>query len=365
MKKLFIILLALIIFNPCFALADDNGLALTVTPPLMKINMDPGESIATAIKVVNNNSWPVTVYAKVLDFKDKGNGEIDFIDKSQIPAGVEGSGVYLSRWITLSQEKIDVGPFRPATFSFNIDVPENVQPGGHYAAILIGTNPPDETGKGTEIKVSSYISSLLLIRISGAIKEKGMIREFTFSKRFYSGGEGNFRFRFENQGNVDLHPEGDIKVFDIFGTQKGDIPVNTVNDSSGGNILPKSIRTWDNLKWSGEDFFLINRYKAEISLTYGDEAKQTDYQTFFFWGVNWKWLGIIGGSLFVLFLLIVLFIRFYIRQSVKNLEKQFKAAGIKKKRDIKKEKIAREQEEISELVKKPIERKVIDLRKKK
>lgn len=361
-KKILTILLAVLFFSPVLASAKDDSLALTVTPPLAKINMDPGEIISTSIKVVNNNSWPVTVYAKVLDFKDKGGGDIEFIDKSQIPEDDSSQGVYLSKWITLSEDKIEVEAFHPAAFSFNIEVPENAQPGGHYAAILIGTNPPDEVGKGTEIKVSSYISSLLLIRISGAIEEKGMIREFTFSKRFYSGGDGNFRVRFENLGNVHLQPTGDIKVFDMFGKQKGYIPVNVTKDF--GNVLPKSIRSWDNLDWSGEDFFLINRYKAELSLTYGDEAKQTDYQTFFFWGVNWKWLGIIGGSFLALIILIVIFIRFYIRQSVKGLEKQLRAAGLKKRKVVKKTS-KQPKEEVAKAAKAPEEKKIIDLRKKK
>jgi hypothetical protein len=361
-KKILVILLAILVFYPGLTQAKDDSLALTVTPPLEKINMDPGMAITAKIKVVNNNSWPVTVYAKVLDFKDKGGGDIEFIDKDKIPANDSSQGVYLSQWITLSQDKVEIDAFRPAEFYFNIEVPENAQPGGHYAAILIGTNPPDETGGGTEIKVSSYISSLLLVRISGAIEEKGMIREFTFSNRFYSGGEGNFRVRFENLGNVHLQPTGDIKVYDMFGKQKGDIPVNVSKDF--GNVLPKSIRAWDNLKWSGEGFFLINRYKAELSLAYGDGAKQTDYQTFFFWGVNWKWLGIISGSLLALLILIILFIRFYIRQSVRSLEKQLRAAGLKKKKVVKKT-IKQPEEEMPEAAKKPEEGKIIDLRKKK
>jgi hypothetical protein len=323
--------------------------------------MEPGETIATALKIVNNNSWPVTVYAKVLDFRDNGAGQIKFFNQSEIPAGSEEQSAYLSRWVTLSQDEIELGAFGNSMVSFTIDVPTTAVPGGHYAAILIGANPSDVSGKGTEIKVASYLSSLLLIRIAGAVEEKGMIREFVFSKRFYQGGEGDFRVRFENLGNVHLQPMGDIKIYDIFGKLKGDILVNANKDF--GNVLPKSIRTWENLKWSGEDFFLINRYKAELSLTYGEEAKQTDYQTFFFWGVNWKWLGIIGGGLLALFILIIFFIRFYIRQSVRNLEKQFGAAGLKKKRIRKKEK-APERKKLP-VVKKSENKKVVDLRKKR
>ncbi|MDD4902032.1 MAG: hypothetical protein PHE24_02745 [Patescibacteria group bacterium] len=356
-KIFFIIFSFFLIFTPGLVwAANDSALALTITPPLMKINMEPGESLATAVNAVNNNSYPVTVYAKIVDFADNGNGEIKFLNNGNLPETPENKSVYLSQWITLSQEKQDLPPFQTATFSFSIDVPLNAQPGGHYAAILIGTNPPAETAKGTEIKVTSYISSLILARVAGAIEEKGMIREFTFSNRIYRGGEGNFRVRFDNLGNVHLAPTGDIRIFDMFGKQQGEIPVNIASDF--GNVLPKGERTWDNLKWSGDNFFLINRYRAELSLSYGEQAKQTEFATFFFWGFNWRWLSLIGGGLLLFLVLIFIFVRYYIRRSVKGLEKQLKAAETARKKAEKKTiKEAGAAEKLEE-------KKVIDLRKK-
>jgi hypothetical protein len=342
-----LVLSVFFILSPDFVLAADNpSLALTITPPLMKINIEPGENLATAIKVVNNNDYPITVYAKTLDFTDNGFGEIKFINDSQKTATLEDENIYLSQWISLSQDRQDLQPFQTAIFSFSIDVPVSAAPGGHYAAILVGTNPPNETVKGAEVKVSSYLSSLILARVAGAIEEKGAIREFTFANRVYQGGEGNFRVRFDNLGNVHLAPTGNIQIFDMFGKKKGDIPVNVANDNSG-NVLPKGERTWNDLHWVGDDFLLINRYRAELSLSFGDEAKQTEFSTFFFWGVNWRFLAIIGGSLLVLLVLIILFVRFYIRQSVKDLEKQFQIVENKKEK------------------RKSAEEKVVDLRKKK
>jgi hypothetical protein len=360
MKNIFFIsLLLMFVISPGLAQAANNGaLALTITPPLMKLDLGPGESLATAIKVVNNNDYPITIYAKAVDFTDNGRGGAKFINNGDIAQTPENKDIYLSQWISLSQDKEDLQPFQTGTFSFSIEVPTTAQPGGHYAAILIGTNPPGETEKGAEIKVSSYISSLILLRVAGAINEQGAIREFTFTDRVYQGGEGNFRLRFDNTGNVHLAPTGDIKVFDMFGKQKGEIAVNNTNDMSG-NVLPKSERLWDNLRWSDGDFFLINRYRAELSLSFGDEAKQTEYATFFFWGLNWRWLVIAVGGIGFLLLLIILFVRFYIRQSVKGLEKQFKAAEAARRKAEKKRVVKAEAEE------KSVGKKVIDLRKRK
>jgi hypothetical protein len=360
---LFAMLLVFLSIDSSFAQAEDDSLALTVTPPLMKINMESGESLATALKVVNNNNQPLTVYAKVLDFTSQGNGGVKFLPPPPSPVSDADKNTYLSQWITLNQDKVEVGPYQTALFPFNIEVPKDAQPGGHYAAILVGTNPPDKEEKGAEVKVASYISSLLLVRIAGTVDEKGMIREFVFSNRLYRGGEGSFRVGFQNSGNVHLQPMGDIKVYDMFGKLKGDIAVNNTDSNKDfGNVLPNSERVWD-LKWPGDSFFLINRYKAELSLTYGEEAKQTDYQTFFFWGANLKWLAFIGGALLALFVLIIIFIKFYIRQSVKKLKKQFESAvEISESRherlDIK-ERLAQRVGQKTE------EKKIIDLRKRK
>jgi hypothetical protein len=348
-KKIFFFIISFFfVLSPAMVSAADNSsLALTITPPLMKINMEPGESFATAVKVVNNNNYPVTVYAKTVDFTDNGSGGIKFLDNSDTAATPENQNIYLSRWIALSQEKQDLPPFQTATFSFSIDVPAAAAPGGHYAAILIGTNPPAAAARGTEVKVSSYLSSLILARVAGAVEEKGAIREFIFADRIYQGGKGNFRVRFDNLGNVHLAPTGEIQIFDVFGRPKGNIRVNVTTDNSG-NILPKSERTWNNLVWAGDDFLLINRYRAELSLSFGEQAKQTEFATFFFWGFNWRFLAIIGGAILLLLIFTVLFTRFYIRRSVKNLEKQFKAL----KKNEKKETAP------------TAEKKVIDLRKR-
>jgi hypothetical protein len=356
-RILFLILFLSLSLKVSLAEAKDDSLALTVTPPLMKMNMEPGESLATALKVVNNNSQPKTIYIKVVDFRGKGSGEVEFLKDLPEQVSEEDKKVYLSQWVTLNQKEVEIEPFRPAIIPFTIDIPKDAQPGGHYAAILVGTNPPSKTDKGAEIKVSSYISSLLLVRISGAVVEKGMIREFTFSNRFYQGGEGSFRVRFQNTGNVHLQPIGGIKVYDMFGKEKGSISVN--NQKDFGNVLPNNERTWDNLKWSSDNFFLINRYRAELSLSYGEDLKQTDYQTFFFWGINLKWLIIMGFGLLVLFVLIIVFIKFYISQSVKNLKKQMGVVDSDFEISEKRKKAAVHHES------KTGERKIIDLRKRK
>lgn len=300
-------------------MAGEDTLALTITPPLMKMNMNPGDIITTAVKIVNNNDRKITVYAKVLDFRGKEDGGVEFIENRENFEDTAQEKIFLSQWITIKDEPIEISAFKYKNIPFVISVPEGASPGGHYAAVLVGTKPPEETG-GTVIRVSSYLSSLILVSIAGEIEEKGAIREFSSSKRFYKEPKVDFKVRFQNQGNVHLQPVGAIKIYNIFGKEKGSIPINYKTDF--GNVLPGDERKWD-FSWDGDDDVLvIDRFRAELNLSFGEEARQNDHREIYFWVVNVKLLLIIIGIILFVLLLLIFFIKFYISQSVKNIRKE-------------------------------------------
>jgi len=305
---------------PASLMAKERSLALTIIPPLMKDNMAPGDVKSSAIKIVNNNSVDIEVYTKVLDFKGKEDGGVEFINDIDSVNKNDLDKYFLSNWVTIEKGPIKIPAFKSKNISFLIEVPKNASPGGHYAAILVGTKPSDEK-EGTVVKVSSYVSSLMLIKIAGDINEKGFIREFSTDKKLYRDSEVNFKVGFENLGNVHLHPRGNIIVYNIFGREKLNIPIN--ESGNFGNVLPKNIRNW-NLTWqSKSDVLLFDRFKAVLNLSYGDEAKQSEYREIHFWVVNAKSLLLVIGTLLFVLLFFILVVKFYIKQSVKNMKKQF------------------------------------------
>lgn len=50
-------------------------------------------------------------------------------------------------------------------------MPENADPGGHYAAIFLSSLPPTKEGEKT-IGVASKIGALVLLRVEGDIREE-------------------------------------------------------------------------------------------------------------------------------------------------------------------------------------------------
>jgi len=96
----------------------------------------------------------------------------------------------------------------------------------------------------------------------------------------------SFELRFENKGNVHLLPRGEIVITNMWGKQRGVIPIN--QDSNFGNVLPDSIRLFE-FTWKGEASLLdIGRYKADLTLGYGTEQKKFTTRGTAFWVIPLK-----------------------------------------------------------------------------
>lgn len=325
------IIILLLIFFCSFilgrpVLAQDAGaLKLSITPPLFKINMDPGETWSSTIKLVNNNTFPVTVYAEVLDFKSGAAGGVEFIKDS---AGGVNKGS-LSGWVEINREPVIIEPLQSVELPFFIKLPADASPGGHYAAILAGSKPPEGKAEGSEIKISSLLASLLLVRVSGAVVEQGEIREFSVDKNWSGDLSTKLKVVFMNTGNTHLQPAGEIKITNMWGEQRAVIKID--KKSSFGNVLPNSAKEWE-FEWLGESAIMdAGRLRAEAVLGYGEEATQTDARALYFWAFALKPTAIVLGIIIFLLLIIVLLIRRYINKSMRQVRAQAQALLQKEK----------------------------------
>ncbi len=353
MKKI-IIFLSILVGVFCFSsLVRAEQTTLTIVPPLIKINMNPGESWSSSVKMVNNNSRELILFAQTVDFKSGESGGVEFI----FPQKTEGEDkIFLSEWIEIDSGPQIIPAFESKEIPFTIKLPESASPGGHYAAILVGTKPLDEEGGGTSIKISSNVSSLILLNVQGEIDESGWIREFSTEKDFYQKPEIDIRVTFENTGNVHLQPVGDIKIYNMWDKERGTIPIN--QKSHFGNVLAHSKRVWD-FTWKGEESaFEVGRYKAEITLGFGEEAHQTVSSTLYFWVIPLvPILGILGGII-LFFLAIALGIKAYIKRAVMLAQREAGIIPGQTQEDLDPEDV----ELTAEILRGPIDEAIVDLR---
>lgn len=298
-------------FVPLYVEAQDS-VTLSVSPTIFDLSAEPGQEWRSTLKIINVNKFDLTVYADVVNFFPKGeggDGRFVAVDSS------ETDGSSLAEWFSISHDPIVIPREQTFELPFSVKVPEGASPGGHYAAILIGTKPPVGKGEKTKLQTAQVVSSLFFTKVAGDIIESGLIREFTTTKSILSSPEATFTLRFENKGNVQLQPQGEIKIYNMWGEERGVIPINQYSNFS--YVLRESIKRFS-LSWKGEwSAADIGRYTAEATLGYGTDNRQFTSAKTYFWVLPFKLLfGVISG-LVVFFGTLIWLVRIYVKHMLK------------------------------------------------
>jgi hypothetical protein len=331
MKKMTRITLASAAFTAFFvALSAMPASALTVSPPIFREDgLNPGDTAIDVLKIENESPETLTVYPLVKNFTAdaKEGGEPQFYEADENP-----DGTALAKWITIDTSPITLEPKQKANLPFTINVPKDgAQPGGHYGAILLSTTPPEEGGK---IGIASQLGVLVLVSVTGDLREAGTIAEFGFAEKklWYESLPVDFFLRFENDGNTHLTPVGNVFVTDWTGRQVAVLKVN----ETARNVLPRSIRKFD-FGWQrgpvpeGEGFFAdmkrewanfaIGKYKALLVVNYGKSNQVlSGEREFTVW--PWRLMTVFGAAALVVVALFVLLVRAYNKAVIRKYEIQ-------------------------------------------
>ncbi len=326
----------------CFCFLNSNfvfaqgATGVKVGPIRIEELVEPGEIVTKKVKVTNLADVPQTFYIYVMDFTAQGEGGSVVLYQ---PGTQEGP--FLSSWVETTKEGINFNPGQEKEIPITFRVPKEVGPGGYYGAIVFGPKPPEiNPTEGSVIALTHQAAVLALFHVLGEVDENARIREFSTDKNIYSAPfKVQFLIRVENLGNVHIKPVGSIKITNMRKKEVANLAVN----SSGANVLPKTIRKFENV-WEGSSAF--GKYTALLILNYGVPTheggkgiKTITYQTSF-WIIPWNIvIPVIIGFIFLLalFLLMVnLYKNKAVRQALqkagvlqtKNLEKTKTFSGI-------------------------------------
>lgn len=337
MKRFLFTLLLFIAGNIFPQSVTAQSQSLSVTPPLFQLSIEPGDIWQSSVRVINTNEFPLTVFAEVVNFVSEGeNG----LGKFMPLLNSQDSKSTLAEWIEIHDGPHVIPKGESKEISFFIEIPEDAAPGGHFAAILISTEPPSDTDTPLALVTTQTVATLFFMRIEGDVIEKADIREFTVLDRSIELPEAEFSLRFENKGNVHLQPKGDIIIANMWGKERGIIPIN--QDTHFGNVLPASIRDFK-FTWKGERSLTdIGRYKAIATLAYGEDGSKSVSQITYFWVIPVKGVLITVGSVLIFIYAVTWMIRRYIRRMLllsgvdpDHIEERNERISTKDKRDIK------------------------------
>lgn len=289
-----------LLFAPLAPLAQ----AITITPPRLELDGDPGATISSEFKVVNESDSATTYYTQVENFESKDeSGNPQFVQTK------EG----LATWISIVGSVV-VKPGEQKTIPFTIDIPRNAEPGGYFSSIFVRTTPP--AVGGGEVSIGARLGTLVLLRVNGDIQEGVDILEFSTKdkKRFFTSLPVELYYRFQNTGADRVTPQGEVVVKDLIGLKAKILSANRTE----GSVLPRSIRrfemAWINGGGGQEDVanqvaarnpggffeeakyqwnhFAFGYYKAKLDITYG-QNNNTANGTFRFIVFPWQLLLIV------------------------------------------------------------------------
>lgn len=271
---------------------------------------------------MNEQAEAKTFYSSFENFEANGDtGTPNFVP------GKEG----LAGWMATDASVI-LNPGEEKTIPFTIRVPSNARPGGHFAALFWGTNPT--TSSTNNISVGARIGMLVLLRVSGDVKEEGGISEVDTESGevLFSSLPVTLTYTFNNAGDDRLNPKGSIIIRNLFGIKVKELNANP----SDGNILPQSSRKYK-VTWGEEiekkgffrsafyelKHFAIGPYKVTINLTYGAKEELTDKASKYIWFLPWQLLLIIFFLLLVTWMVFVRIVK--ARRRLRRRERELEA----------------------------------------
>lgn len=324
--------------------------ALTLSPPLLEFGIEPGREIISKVKVFNESAETISLYTSTANFTTQDEAGTPFFLLDE-----EGG---LASWIEITPGPIVLLSGERQEVAFVIKVPEDADPGGHYAGIFFGSAPPESGKDNGQVSVVSKLGSILLVKVSGDVTIKNTIQEFHIlnDQKFFTRLPIKFWYRLRNGGDLHVRPEGTIEIKNILGLLATKEPItnstagicttgceekviyNYVNANPvGGAVLPGSIRkfetTWkknDPYNFEYRNFFqgfigqaiaeyknfAFGRYTAALKLNNVPESAAVG--KIVFWVLPWHLLLVILLFVVVVFWILFIAISRYNRWIVKK-----------------------------------------------
>jgi hypothetical protein len=274
--------------------------ALTISPARLELAGDPGKTISGEFLLINEQESTQTFYSSAENFESQGE-----TGTPSFTSAKEG----LATWISVDPQ-ITLEKGEQKKIPFTITIPQGADAGGHFAAIFLSTAPTNaEQG---QVAVGAKIGVLVLLRVSGDIKEGGGITDFdtTTGKRFFTSLPINFTYKFNNTGNDRVNPTGTLSIRNSLFIKTDELQANPTQ----GNILPGSTRRFDVTWGKNEDLknknffgialyqfqhFALGLYTAKLDISYGTSGTADASKMFFVF--PWQLIVLLIPALLILF----------------------------------------------------------------
>src|SRR5690606_20974594 len=141
-------------------------------PVTFNLGANPGDVLSQTVKIRNDSTS-----TQVLKMNAENFAAID--EQGAIGLTEEETPFSLAKWVKFRQDTYTLRSGQEAQVAYTITVPQNAEPGGHYASVY-GQLTPDASaiGSGSGAVLGQKIGALVLLRVAGDVKEDATIETF-------------------------------------------------------------------------------------------------------------------------------------------------------------------------------------------
>lgn len=312
---------------------------IAVNPPKFELELKRGEVFNGKVQVVNYSKMPLPLLARMTSFSaDEETGQMNFDETSQDPS-------FNSKyWFKIENPNLILNPGEARAIKFQISVPENAEPGGHYAVMLFEPQIPAlnyEEGKAQVVPIVGVLF-LTSVNVEGVSKSENplVIVEFSIPEKFHlkrvenflasiggifsealaenknafsvvESGNLSFSLRLKNNDIYHIKPEGKLTISGLNRKLVGEtkIPKTTILPGKVRKfpveIKPQLPESWEKKLPASVSYFISHnilwgKYRAQLELKVEGD---TIFETIEFWVFPWK-IAIVLLAIFLIFLMI-------------------------------------------------------------
>jgi hypothetical protein len=236
-KKIFFVAIGLFLISINIAQAESD-LRLTTSPLPINLKIEPGNSIATPIKIKNDGLETENIKVSLMKFRaDSITGVPTLVER-------EAGDSYFD-WVTFSENSFTLPANEWKTITANFALPKEASFGYYYAVVFSRAEENiEKNDHQTIINGGTAVLILLEAAVPNA-KREVTVTDFSVDKAMYEFLPATFSIKLRNSGNVHIAPRGNIF---ISSGDKKNLAILEVNPNKG-SILPNSPRDFQE-KWS-------------------------------------------------------------------------------------------------------------------
>lgn len=255
-----------------------HGASYGATPMIMDLKAEARDIIKKSITITNEGSEKLDLYPTVNNVSVDEQGVQEFQDIQEADKSTS-----LANWIQFPRAVIELDSGESKTIVFTIQVNLEAKPGTYHARISF---PAGSTREKAEEELDNSPFVMINLEVTEKVNELLGLKKFLSDKTFFVSLPANLSFSLENIGNKETVPRGEVIIYDHKGKEVGNTAINV----EGKKISPGNV---SDFKTEINKSDLFGRYKAYLSVNYGENQKGTITDTIYFYVIPWQKLAII------------------------------------------------------------------------